>query len=625
VIAAISGQELESLLVFLKERRGLDFTGYKRASLTRRVTRRLQQLGIDQAADYLDCLEVDPEEYVQLLNTILINVTAFFRDAPAWRCIAEEIIPRIIASKEPSAPIRVWSAGCASGEEPYGIAILLAEALGITEYGRRVKIYGTDVDDDALSHARQASYAASAVQPIPQELREKYLTAAGSRYVINLDLRRSVIFGRHDLTVDAPISNLDLLVCRNTLMYFNADSQRGILRNFHFALNDEGFLFLGRAEMLLTHGNLFTPVDLKHRVFAKVPEPLPRNHALAAAEEDEGEAGAPAGSAGLLREAALEAAPVPQLLVERSGRLAAANESARNLFELSPDDVGRPFWDLALSYRPLELRPRIEQAYHERRTVAALNVEYRRPDGDVRRLEVQITPSFAADATPLGASINFNDVTVATRLQEQVRRSREELETAYEELQSSSEELETTNEELQSSNEELETTNEELQSANEELETMNEELQSTNEELRTTNEQLREISEGFTRANAYLESIVGSIHAAVVVVGPNLEVQLWNRRAEDLWGLRAEEVQGRQLSDLDIGLPVNELTAPIAQVMGDRSAHEDIVVAATTRRGRSVHVRVACDAVHGPNKEIQGVILLMDVIEDQSAVETADG
>jgi two-component system CheB/CheR fusion protein len=265
-------KEFEALLEYLQRTRGFDFAAYKRPSLMRRMAKRMQMIKIEDFTDYMDYLEVHPEEFAQLFDTILINVTSFFRDQDAWDFLAQHIIPKILNQKRPDEPIRVWSAGCASGEETYSIAILLAEALEADPLRDRVKIYATDVDEEALNLARHASYSEKDLEPVPPELREKYFESASNRYVFRNDLRRSIIFGRHDLIQDAPISHLDLLTCRNTLMYFNAEIQSRIMAHFHFALNDRGYLFLGRAEMLLTHTNIFTPVELRYRIFSKVPK-----------------------------------------------------------------------------------------------------------------------------------------------------------------------------------------------------------------------------------------------------------------------------------------------------------------------------------------------------------------
>src|SRR5436190_18173842 len=243
---------LEVLLQYLKTSRGFDFTGYKRSTLTRRVLKRMAALkNIKSYGDYQDYLEVHPEEFATLFNTVLINVTSFFRDTAAWDYLAAKIIPRIIKGKRPGDPIRVCCIGCASGEEAYSVAMLLTEAIGDKAFRERVKIYATDIDADALAHARHAIYNAKSVAAVPAKLRAKYFESSyADQFAVRGDLRRAVIFGRLDLVQDAPISRLDLLLCRNTLMYFNAETQARIVGRFHFALNDEGLLFLGKSEML---------------------------------------------------------------------------------------------------------------------------------------------------------------------------------------------------------------------------------------------------------------------------------------------------------------------------------------------------------------------------------------
>jgi len=263
-----SVQSFEALLEYLQRTRGFDFTGYKRPTLMRRVSKRVEMLHLADYAEYLDYLEVHPEEFETLFNTILINVTAFFRDPKAWDFLQSDIVPRLLETRGPDAPLRVWSAGCASGEEAYTLAMVFAEALGPEAFQQRVKIYATDVDEEALAKARQAAYTTEEVRPVPDALREKYFEFTGGRYLFRPEFRRTVIFGRHDLVQDSPISRLDLIVCRNTLMYLNADTQTQVLARLHFALQERGFLFMGKSEMLLTHGELFAPVQSPHRVFA---------------------------------------------------------------------------------------------------------------------------------------------------------------------------------------------------------------------------------------------------------------------------------------------------------------------------------------------------------------------
>jgi two-component system CheB/CheR fusion protein len=601
----------EALLEHLRRTRGFDFTGYKRSSLKRRVMKQMRTHDIDNFGDYLDYLEVHPEEFGPLFNTILINVTAFFRDLPAWEYLWHQLLPRILEHKLPEESIRCWSAGCASGEEAYTLAIILAEILGTVQFRQRVKIYATDVDEEALAEARHASYSAQDLEAIPQSLRDKYFEPLADGYVFRADLRRSVIFGRHDLVQDAPISHLDLLICRNTLMYFNAETQGRILARLHFALNPTGAIFLGKAEMLLTHANLFTPINLQHRIFSKVSNANLRDRLLIMAQSGDQEAETRLTAHGQLREAAFNAVPVAQIVVDFSGNLMMANQLARAAFGISSQELGRPLQDLEISYRPLELRSRIEQVYHERQPLLIRDVRRPLPEDQTQFLDVQLIPLRTNGSDLIGISITFTDVTRYHDLQTEVQRSNQDLETANEELQSSNEELETTNEELQSTNEELETTNEELQSTNEELETMNEELQSTNEELQTINDELRQRTEEANQASAYLSSILASIKAGVVVLDRHFNVLTWNQETEDFWGLRTNEVEGQSFWSLDIGLPVDKLREAIRACLNGEDRVE-IVLDTINRRGQSFTCRVTCTPLIGADEARQGVILLME-------------
>jgi two-component system CheB/CheR fusion protein len=261
--------ELASLLNYLLDARGFDFHGYKAPSLARRIRKRMDATGVEGFAAYQEYLEAHPNEFATLFNTILINVTGFFRDPAAWEVVRSSAIPQIIAGKTADEPIRAWSAGCATGEEAYTIAMLLAEELGMDQFRQRVKIYATDVDEEALNAARQATYTNRQVEGVPPELQSRYFEYLDGLRFFRKDLRRQVIFGRHDLINDAPISRIDLLTCRNTLMYLNSETQERVLARLHFALNEGGFLLLGRAETLMAHIQSFTAVDLRRRLSRK--------------------------------------------------------------------------------------------------------------------------------------------------------------------------------------------------------------------------------------------------------------------------------------------------------------------------------------------------------------------
>jgi two-component system CheB/CheR fusion protein len=600
--------DFENLLQYLRSNRGFDFTGYKRSTLMRRVTKQMQYLNIESFANYQDYLEVHPDEFKALFNTILINVTAFFRDPLAWEYLAKDIIPNILRNKQKNEQIRIWSAGCASGEEAYTLAIILGEILGIEDFRHRVKIYATDIDEEALNQARQASYSVKNIQGVPLELRDKYFDLVNKNYVFHQDLRRAVIFGRHDLLQDAPISRLDLLVCRNTLMYFNSETQGRIINRFHFALNDHGYLFLGKAEMLVTHANLFTPINLKDRVFAKVSLGNIRNRQLVMANLQNQES-ANMSQEIRVRELAFNTASSAQIVINNQGILIMINEQARNLFNLTLKDINRPFQDLELSYRPLELRSLIEQVYNERHPITLTNIERYQPNSETQYLDVRIIPLQDNDQTILGVTVAFNDVSRYIKLQSALQRSRQELETTNEELQSTNEELETTNEELQSTNEELETTNEELQSTNQEMETMNEELQSANEELQAINSELSDRTYELDRTNTFMSSILGCLQMGMIVIDTSFNILIWNHAVEDMWGLRQEEVINKSWFSLDIGLPVEQLRVPIRDILSSKKKFQEILINGTNRRGKQIRCYIAFSPLIGNN--IEGIIMMM--------------
>jgi two-component system, chemotaxis family, CheB/CheR fusion protein len=600
----------ERLLQYLLEVRGFDFTGYKRMSLQRRVDKRMSQLGIKQYEDYVDYMRLHADEFTALFNTILINVTSFFRDAPAWEFIRLEILPKIIASKERTDTIRIWCAGAASGQEAYSIAMLFSEAVDATDYRERVKIYATDVDEEALAQARLGRAESAQLDEVPSELREKYFEQVGGRYIVRADLRRSIIFGRHDLVQDAPISRVDLLICRNTLMYFDAETQSRILARLHYALNDRGYLFLGKAEMLLSRDSLFTPVEMKQRVFTKVAKAGFRER-LVLAQSGNIEVGNHVLRQPQFREVVLDAIPLAQFVVDASGVLVSANDRARSVFGVLPADIGQPLQDLEISYRPLELRSKIQQAYRDRRPVIARDVERRVSDSDIQYFDVEVVPLIQPDGNLLGASIAFVDVTAYNRLTRELERSKQEVETASEELQATNEELETTNEELQSTVEELETTNEELQSSNEELETMNEELESTNAELQAINTELQQRGIQLDQVNSFMQQIMANLQFGVAVLDRDLRIQLWNRRAEDLWGVRSDEAVGEPLLALDIGLPVAELAKPMREVLAAPEIRRELRVSATNRRGRQFSCRLQVSAMP-PVDGLRSIIILME-------------
>ena len=343
--------EMDALLSYIHERRNFDFRGYKRASLARRILKRMQQIGADSYERYMEVLEANPGEFGELFNTILINVTALLRDSEAWDVLAESAVGSLIQGKAPDDPIRVWSAGCASGEEAYSLAVLLAEAVGEDRFRRTVKIYATDADSDALVAARHGRYKEKDLyDAFGHEIASRYFEFESGFGVFRSDLRRSLIFGRHDLVQDPPISRLDLVSCRNTLMYFTAEVQLSVLGTLHFALNPGGYLFLGKSEALVSRTQLFHVVNLRHRIFRKdgtAPD-LPVLSALAA-QRAKGGSWRP----DLMRtaEATLETLGVPTVVVDNDMVILQANREARRLLGIGSSDVGRTLRDAATALR----------------------------------------------------------------------------------------------------------------------------------------------------------------------------------------------------------------------------------------------------------------------------------
>jgi two-component system CheB/CheR fusion protein len=613
----------EDLIHYIQESRGVDFRGYKRTSLRRRITLRMERLRIESFSDYHAFLEAHPQEFVDLLNTVLINVTSFFRDPDAWDGLKTSVLPKLIEPGRGRDQLRIWSVGCATGEESYSLAILLCEELGPAEFARRVKIYATDLDEAALNAARHASYLPRDVEAVPAALLGKYFERTNNHYLVSRDLRKAVIFGRHNIMHDAPISRIDLLVCRNLLIYLETETQNLVLPRLHYALVEDGCLFLGKAETQLARSKLFAPIDMKQRLFRKVPQEWRRvgNGAVMLNGDPPRDPG-PTLHARLLN-AIVDNAPAAYLAIDSADVLLYASAGARRMLEVGESDVGRPFQDLSVSYRPLELRSQIDDVRRHGRPIRIEHQEYHRPPAEPIRLTIDVTSLIARDGKQFAVLLTFVDTTRTYTLQQELEAAQGSLETTIEELQSANEELETTNEELQSTNEELETTNEELQSTNEELETTNEELRSANEELETINEELRLHSEEFGEFRHHVDAIMRGLDAGIVVVNPELKVRAWNRWSENAWGLREEEVIGQSFGALDIGLPVHQLEGSV-QRAATASETSEVVLATVDRRGRVMTCRVRVTPLVYDDRITRGAVIM---VEDhlESGGTTCDG
>ena len=413
----------ETLLEHLTHYRGIDFSGYKQPSLIRRMVSRMRVAGVGDCVEYLAYLDEHPAEYTTLFDSILINVTGFFRDDAAWGYVRDALLPTLLAIKAAEEPVRVWSAGCASGEEVYTLAMLFAEAVGPEAFCHRVKIYATDVDEEALTQARQGAYNDEDLESIPAALRTRYFERVGSRHLFRPDLRRGIAFGRQDVLRDAPISCVDLLVCRNTLMYFDAEAQGRILARFRLALVEAGYLFLGKAELIPAHTHVFHPVNLKHHIFQRVA--TPGFHEGLSERPDRGQSGMD-----------------PDRTTQR-------NQQPRVVPVIRPSAETGVWPGASLTRADATVRHRL---LGERRRIGW---ESATSPGRLHAVP--------ADLETLNAALQVTN---------------EELETSNAEFESTNEELGSMNEELHSTNEELETLNTELHLRTTELSTTNSILQS---------------------------------------------------------------------------------------------------------------------------------------------------
>ena len=468
--------EFEALLDYIKQNCGCDLTGNKRSSLMRRFQRRMQQLKIENYVHYLQYLQKHPQECNSLIDTVLINYSGFFRDRDCWDYLANQIIPQIITRKQPHEKIRVWSAGCASGQEPYTLAMLLAEALGIEQYLQRVQILATDVDEDTIAQARRASYSNLEVADIPSELLSKYFEQIEQRYVFDSQIRRTMFFGRHDLILDAPMSKIDLLVCRNVLIYFQPETQATVLVRFHFALTDNGFLFLGKSESLTNNKQIFTSVSLKYRIFAKGQKLSLQDHLLIRPQTRNKKTADPLTMQSHIWQTAFVASPFPQIALDSSGRLILANNQAYATFRLNNNDLGARLQDLEIGrivnsftlIRQLKRDSANNSPQGDRHPISLKNLKWT-TDHNTIYLDIHMTPILDPSGSVIGALLIFIDVTRYTKLEDELEQTKSNLAKVSQQLQSTQDVLESTALQLKFTQNELETVHQEMQLMSHEL------------------------------------------------------------------------------------------------------------------------------------------------------------
>lgn len=499
----------QSICTALRRALGHDFSGYKERSFLRRVQRRMQVLRIGAIESYAERLHGDPDEARALLRDLLISVTTFFRDADAFAALAARVVPQLFDGKGADDAVRVWVPGCATGEEVYSIAMLLREHLGkLSQAAPRLQLFGTDIDEAALQVARAGHYPAAQLEQLGATRLARFFERDGAGWTVRREVREMCVFSAHNLIRDPPFSRIDLVSCRNLLIYLDAATQHELFPRFHFALRPGGILFLGAAESASQFGDLFRPLDKHHRLYQRRdqlpprlrPLPLPARNGLRSAPR--AAKSPPADPARAVRSAA-EAAVIerfapPHVVVNHEGDIIHFSARTGRFLQAAQGQPTRSLLALARRGLRLDLRTALHEAMRTRRVVrrssldaeqvgvpgpVSLSVEPLRDTDPAEPLFLIVFETEHRAGAALPAALDVSGAAAIAAAQREVR-------DAHERLQTLIEEYETTVEELRTSNEELVSVNEELQSANEELETAQEEQQSVNEELQTVNQEL---------------------------------------------------------------------------------------------------------------------------------------
>lgn len=561
------GARLGKIYALLQRRTGHDFGQYKRNTSIRRLERRMKALQSETVEQYVQLLEREPEEADKLFNDLLIGVTRFFRDPEAFETLGREVIPKLFEGKEAGSPVRVCVVGCASGEEAYSIAILLCEHASTLDNAPKLQIFATDIDERGLEIARKGRYPESVAEHVSAERLGRFFSKQDGTFQVNRDLREICIFSNHSFIKDPPFSRLDLISCRNVMIYLGPDLQQRIIPLFHYALRSGGFLFLGPSESASSHHALFGAIDKKHRVFQR-KESLPRQ----AVKFPLAEISRPKRSGDNQPEAEDRDLPkqMERVILKRHGPACVIVKENGDAVYFSgrisrylEQPTGSPDANVVNMAREgirIPLRTALHRAVtaHERAVQKQVSVQM---DGGLSRVDLTVEPLTEFPDANLymivfedapGSSPDHGDSPASDAGSEElIRHLESELQSAQERAQAACEELETSNEELQSANEEYQSTNEELESSKEEL-------QSTNEELETVNSELnRKVSE-LDHANSYLQNLLNSTQVATIFLDLELHIRNFTPADGSVFRLIAGDV-GRPITDLatqftDVGL-----------------------------------------------------------------------
>jgi two-component system CheB/CheR fusion protein len=624
-----------AICAILLEQTGHDFNGYKTRTFYRRIERRMQVLQIPSLAAYADRLRQDAGEVNTLFRDLLIGVTNFFRDAKAFEALEQLVMPRLFEGKGAADTIRVWVPGCATGEEVYSLAIMLRERAEHSRLRAKIQVFATDIDERALAVARSARYPDALLQGVSKERLERFFTSEGTSYVINKPIRDMCVFSSHSVVRDPPFSRMDLISCRNLLIYLNSQLQSYVIPVFHYALKPDGFLFLGTSENISQHGDLFTSLDKQNRVFQRREDGAAIPHLVVFRRHGVAGGGLPEikERTGRSLRQSVEArvleryAPV-HVVVTREGDIINYSAGTGKYLEAPPGRPNRALMAMARKGLRLALRSALHEAMQSRRSAVRDDVELEGGDGN-EFVRITVEPLGDDDNESLYLIV-FGDLRApaaqgtspAKHHKGKIRdpnleQLEGELRDTRERLQSMAEEYETAIEELKSGNEEMVSVNEELQSTNEELETSKEELQSVNEELQTVNHELMVKIDELDRANSDLRNLYESTQIATVFLDRDMIIRSFTAAVTHIFSLIPTD-RGRPLTDIAHHLDYAELPQDIQQVFATRQPIERRV---NRRDGAAHYIMRALPYWTGSNRIEGATVTFSDVTSLAQAEE----
>ncbi len=627
-------EDLRRILGFLRARVGHDFSSYKRATVLRRVARRMAVTRMLSLADYAVYLRETPEEAQNLFSDLLISVTAFFRDPAAFDLVAREVFGPLF-ERPGEDKLRVWSVGCATGEEAYSLAILLLEEAERREVAPAIQIFATDLDDGALATAREGRYPKAIEADVSDARLRRFFVDEGTHYRIRKGVRDLVLFAHHSAVKDPPFMRLDLVTCRNMLIYLEREMQRQLLALFHYSLNSGGYLFLGSAESVDTRPELFAPSDRDARLYVAKPRaergfellaPLPRGHFLSLlkplAEGPRGAAALPAAHKSTLEELA-----PPSVLVDEEHRIVNLSASAGRFIRPSEGPLSPVLSDLVLPELRTELRRALHQALEAREATLTLPVPVLL-DGP-RRIVMHVSPRASDDRAAARALVLFMDSGPVHEAEaglsadsrgspdaDRVLRLEEELRGTQDRLGASRREHENAIQELRIANEELQSINEEYRSTAEELETSKEELQSINEELSTVNSELKIKLDTIASAHSDLQNLINATEIGTLFLNSRMRIKMLTPAVERLFNVTDSDV-GRPITDFTHRLAYDGIEEDAARVLRTLEPTESEVA---TRDGRWLMMRLR--PYRTVEDRIDGVVLsFVDITSRREAVQ----